>query len=177
MSTEVKELPSLYGVSVIADEYNGHTGVTLKLWRHKGDPPFRVDDYMPPGVFDKDEGFYLRDAIRELFTREEALALVDFFIKAYPHRTIELHQCRPAEWPTSRIGYGALPGGGGADHYMFDDPRAEGQPPVSVWGYFDLNDAEAGPYVDHPELEVTNLISIPGGQRRELSFTDDGIPF
>ena len=150
---------NLYGVSVTTDDYPGYTGVTFELWRHRGDPPFRVDDYMPPRVLDEDDDFYLRDAIRELFTREEALTLVDFFTtEAYPHTRIELHRVDPRKWPSSMIGHGAMPSGGGVDHYMFDDPAGEDQPPVSVWGYFDLRCA-AESCADDPEPDVADLFA------------------
>ena len=176
--SETNEVPYLYGVSLTTDDYPGYAGVTFDLYRHRGEPPFQVDDYMPPtSVPDGDDVTraddpnggdvawgdeeYLRDAIRELYTREEALALVDFFTEAYSHTKIGLHRVDPRKWSSSIVGLAVNPSGGGVDRYMFDDPAHEDQPPVPVWGYFDLRWAKSR--ADDPEPDVANIFAEARG--------------
>lgn len=171
--SETNELPCLYGVSLTTDDYPGYIAVTFDLYRPRGEPPFQVDDYMPLSVPDGDDATraddssgddvvwgaedYLRDAIRELYTRGEALALVDFFTEAYSHTKIGLHRVDPRKWPSSIIGLGVIPSGGGVDHYMFDDPAQKDQPPMPVWGHFDLRFAKSR--ADDPEPDVANIFA------------------
>ena len=170
-----KKVKYLYGLSLTTNDYPGYTDVTFDLYRPRGEPPFQVDDYMPLSVIDGDDltradypdgddvawgaEEYLRDAIRELYTREEALALVEFFTEAYSHTKIGLHRIDPREWDSSRVGLGVIPSGGGPNHYMFDDPAHEDQPPVPVWGHFDLRFAK--PCDDDPEPDVADIFTEP----------------
>ena len=160
------ELPALYSVAVTAPEYDGHEGVVFSLFRHGGEPPFDPADYLPAAV--KAAGparseyggalsyHYVLDAIRELFTREEALSLLEYFSREYPHTEIGMQREEPWRWDENIMGTGAVPVGGPTGFYMFDaEPQ---KPPVSVWGYADLRSAKSGPYVEPLDEGFASLI-------------------
>lgn len=131
----------------------------------------RQDDNARPGT---SMSFYAEDYVESLFTEAEAKQL-----KAYIDRTIAEAQL-PV--PNNVIGVGAIPVGGGNDHYIL---HKEPQYSLSfeVMGYFDLRGCELvdGSGVHHgyhfvltSDGEMRKAMNPPP---RDAAETDDGLPF
>jgi hypothetical protein len=132
----------LFSVCTTVEEFDGHRNVAFH-W-------FRLDRKAPPSVYanailDYDaydaEVSYPEAAIDELFTREEAELL-----KAY----LDQHHCGCGSTeikttnlpiPMNTMGDGAIPIGGGRDHYMlWKEPGYALR--FKVEGFFDLRQCE-----------------------------------
>src|SRR5262245_49337760 len=148
-----------YRIKVTMDEYRGHRGVGMRLF-HADELPEEIYEQMMAEGLDCDDP-YLRSAVEETFSEDEVAALRDWFAGEWPNGSATF-RCEPAarEVSENRIGSGAIPVGGSSDFYLFSEH--EGWPlPCAVWGYYDLEHAESGPYVNRPELSLTRL-SVTG---------------
>ena len=132
----------LYGVKTVLPEYSGHRDVVLAWFVIERDSPVKrpyaelAEGYDPADEY----AGYLEGAIDELFTRDEAEALLAW-LKAnrnetHNNSTIVEHALPIAN---NSIGLGAIPVGGGPD-YLMPHEIGEGTFPLpfKVYGYFDL---------------------------------------
>src|SRR5262249_13204168 len=105
-------------------------------------------DMIPEGLDQSDD--YLRSAVEETFGEEEVAVLCQWF-STWEGTTFKA-EVAPAV-ADNLAGVGVLAVGGVDDFYMFSGPEDF---PLSsqVWGYFDLEAAESGPYVANPDLAL-----------------------
>jgi hypothetical protein len=148
-----------YHVSLKTKEYHEHRGVWFRLF-HFGE----LDDniycgMLGPGLDCEDP--YLRCAVEATFDEKEVEALRWYF--AQWHNLTDFQADPVGVICEDCCGPGALAVGGTDDFYMFSEH--EDWPPALGWiyGYYDLEMAEAGPYVRNPELAVWRVSLMDNG--------------
>ncbi|MBV9966326.1 MAG: hypothetical protein JO008_11595, partial [Alphaproteobacteria bacterium] len=131
----------LYTVTTIAKEYHGYKDVAFSWFRSaRGEPrPYGelIENYDPNDSYAR----WAEDAIDELFTEAEAIALKEYLDREHGH--VDLTRINEAELPTpmNTMALGATPFGGLVDCYMcFREPNYD--LPFQVEGHFDLRHCE-----------------------------------
>jgi hypothetical protein len=134
-----------FWVYVTAKEFNGHRGVTFKLFHESALDSEVYETVLAPGL-DRDCP-YLRSAVEETFDAAEVDTLREWFSQCWkgpPDFRIE----QAPQITGSQMGHSMLPIGGMQGFYMFS--KLEDFPlPCEVYGYYDLRSADSDPF-DNP---------------------------
>ena len=108
-------------------------------------------DHVPLIFFREDaKGTYEEAAWNELFSVEEAAALVAWLLRSYGDGGEEV-TIKPMEPSSDCIPIGAIPAGGASDFYMFTE-EDHYDLPFRAWGYYELDDPET--VIRAPEMEA-----------------------
>jgi hypothetical protein len=148
-----------YNVFIIAKEFREHTGVTFKLF-HPDDLPEEVYEEMIPAELDRADP-YLRSVAEETFSEDEVGILRDWFTQEWAGGAFKTQPADPVK--ANAMGVGALPVGGADGCILFSEYEDW---PLScrVHAYYDLEDAEDGPYVRNPDLAYLTIARNDAGQ-------------
>ena len=125
-----------YGVTLIADEFDGYSGVPFTLFHTEmSNEELAPLVVVAPGrSIDDVAHWYTASAIEETFSKAEVKQLYAYFKQRGNVRL----RARRAYSPTNAdMGVGAIPVGGGNDFYTFSEEPGYSLP-FKVWGYFDL---------------------------------------
>lgn len=131
------EIPELYSISIIIDEYIGYRDVCMNIIRDSK-PPFDPKKYVPDCIPDSKKGdIYVLGAIEECFTMDE-VKKIGAYLQTLPKTHIM--EPRVCELPISGdvVPTVALPAGGGCDFYLFSDHEEYPLGNLKISGYFDL---------------------------------------
>lgn len=135
--------PELFYVTSTVTEFCGCKDVCMG-WFKVNDPrpdlPFAalIEGYDDLGP---DSRCYPELYVAELFTAEQARALVTYLDQHHGHESIQTTTRVKLPVPGNVMGYGAIPVGGPQDFYLLY--KEEGWTlPFDVWGYYDLRQHE-----------------------------------
>jgi hypothetical protein len=128
----------LYRVTTIVKEYDGCKNVAFAWF--KSDLPAEPRRPYHELIADYDPSVrtigYAEDAIKELFTEDEAKQLVAYLDREHGDQETTIEE-QKLPIPNNCCGYSANAVGGGDDFYTLDK-RPDYSLPFKVWGYFDL---------------------------------------
>jgi hypothetical protein len=146
-------------ITLRVNEYRRHSVVLLYLF-HACELPERVYEQMIPEHFDRTDRD-LRSAVEATFSAEEVQALRDWYAMD-PAVTIETSPAGQIDHPEC-VGKGQLPVGSADAWVSF--LGSDGFPlPGEIRAYYDLLEAERGPYVSNPELSLLRESFMENGQ-------------
>jgi hypothetical protein len=148
-----------YWIDLKFDEFMGHKGVKLEL-THRDDLEEQVyRDMIPDPLDPMDE--CLRECVKDSFSEKETETLREYFARREGIAFLARH-ARPVSDP-NQVGI-SFNGWGGCDGYYHISEELENWPlPCRVHGYYDLEEADAGPCVN---TDLTTFV---------LSKTNQGI--
>jgi len=138
----------LFNVTTTINEFRGCKDVCIQWFMVDRDVPVGpyaelIEDYEHLDTEEKGWGLrqYAEDCVNELFTAEEADALLAYLDQHHP--TDSTHYLSSAKLPIERgvVGVGALAVGGPTDFLMLSE-RDSWNLAFEVWGYYDLRQHE-----------------------------------
>jgi hypothetical protein len=151
--------PELFHVTSTITEFHGCKDVCM-AWFNTADAwpdlPFAAliegyDELAP------DLRCYPEMYVAELFTAEQAVALVTYLDQHHGHESVQTTRRVKLPVPGNIMGYGAIPVGGLQDFHLLCKEK-EWTLPFEVWGYYDLRQHE--PVAGH-EAARTQPLTTP----------------
>lgn len=154
--------PELFHVSSTIMEFHGCKDVCI-AWFNTADArpdlPFAA---LIEGYDEMDTYFrrYSEGYVSELFTAEQARALVTYLDQHHGHESVQATTRVKLPVPGNIMGCGAIPVGGPQDFYLLCKEE-EWTLPFEVWGYYDLRQHE--PVAEHEAApHPTTNVAPPG---------------
>jgi hypothetical protein len=148
-----------FDIKVVAAEYRNHKGVPFALFHHDGLPESVYEDWIRDGL-DKTCP-YLQSAVDESFSAQEVDTLREWFRSWGQDAVMNATPFTLISEPNV-AGVGMMAVGGDDDFYMFSD-HDDWPLPCEVWGYFNLSEAQSGPYVSDPSLSMLTVVQTENG--------------
>ncbi|MDG6219594.1 MAG: hypothetical protein QCI00_09175 [Candidatus Thermoplasmatota archaeon] len=133
-----KEIPDLYGISIIVKEFDGFKDVHMTIFRYSGEPPFNPKDYVFDTISKNSEEYdYSKMHIEEHFTLDEVERITEY-LKQYKDTIVQKPDiCRLPE-DGSVMPTGGIPIGGAQDFYVFSEAKDYPLGDLKIAGYYDL---------------------------------------
>jgi hypothetical protein len=137
----MQQKTDLFDVHTIVKQFDGHRDVVITWFRYdKPKVPLvpyaeAIRDYVPG------KHQYAEGVIDELFSRDQAEQLAVYLDKHHGDEGLTTIKKRELPIDNDHMGSGAIPTGGGPDHYMLWNEQKYTMP-FKVGGFFDLRNYE-----------------------------------
>jgi hypothetical protein len=154
----------LFSVESIVKEYRAHRDVQFAWFRMDREIPLvpyaeGIREYDPNDRY----AVYAEMTLGELFSREEAEALVAYLDRIHGHEGLNRIKTRELPLPNSTLNVSAMPIGGGPDYYhLWKEPKYD--LPFKVEGFFDLRCHERIDGNENIAAFSSQLIIMPSGE-------------